>query len=237
VIGEYLERKRWMSYASQQQGLTGPKLVAMIIALSIVGSVGLGMVVFLAVDAVKEVLERVTVVDVKEEEPPPPPDEPPPPEDVPEQTSPPPPVAPPPPFDIAPNPPPVETTPKPPPPQPVDTRPSNANPPGPPPPPRPPSKARPARTKGERGWFARIQEDYPARALREEVEGTVGVRVTVTAEGRATGCSVTASSGNSDLDSGACRSLERYGRFDPALDDAGNPTTGSFQTRITYKLN
>ena len=43
-----------MSYASQQQGLTGPKLVALIIALAIVGSVGLGMVVFLAVDAVKE---------------------------------------------------------------------------------------------------------------------------------------------------------------------------------------
>lgn len=227
-----------MSYASQQQGLTGPKLVSLIIALSIVGAVGAGMVLFLAVDAVKEIVERVTTVEVKEEEPPPPPpDEPPPPEEV-RDTSPPPPVAPPPPISIAPNPPAIETTPKPPPPQPVDTRPSNANPPGPPPPPpKPPSKARPARTKGERGWSTRIQEDYPARALREEVEGTVGVRVTVTAEGRATGCSVTASSGNSDLDSGACRSMERYARFDPALDDAGNPTTGSYSTRITYRLN
>ena len=84
-----------MSYASQQQGLTGPKLDSLIIALSIVGAVGAGMVIFLAVDAVKEVIERVTTVEVKEEEPPPPPDEPPPPEEVPEQTSPPPPVAPP----------------------------------------------------------------------------------------------------------------------------------------------
>jgi hypothetical protein len=25
--------------------------------------------------------------------------------------------------------------------------------------------------------------------------------------------------------------------IDPALDDAGNPTTGSYSTRITYKLN
>jgi periplasmic protein TonB len=225
-----------MSYASQQQGLTGPKLVALIIALSIVGLVGTGMVLFLAVDAVKDVIERVTTVEVKEEEPPE--EEPPPPEEVPEQTSPPPPVAPPPPISIAPNPPQIETRPDPPPPQPVDTRPSNPAPVGPPPPPpRPPSKARPARTKGERGWSARIQEDYPARALREEIEGTVGVRVTVTADGRATGCSVTASSGNSDLDSGACRSMERYARFDPALDDAGNPTTGSYSTRITYRLN
>jgi periplasmic protein TonB len=226
-----------MSYASQQQGLTGPKLVALIIALSIVGSVGAGMVIFLAVDAVKEVIERVTTVEVKEEEPPPPPDEPPPPEDVPEQTSPPPPVAPPPPFDIAPNPPPMETTPKPPPPQPVSPQPSNANPPGPPAPPAQPSKARGARTKNERSWAARIQENYPARALREEIEGTVGVRVTVTADGRATGCSVTASSGSDILDSAACAGMERYARFDPALDDAGNPTTGSYTTRITYRLN
>lgn len=225
-----------MSYASQQQGLTGPKLVALIIALSIVGLVGTGMVIFLAVDAIKKEIERVTTVEVKEEEPPPEPDEPPPPEEQ-RETSPPPPVAPPPPISIATNPPQIETTPLPPPPQPVDTRPSNPAPVGPPPQPKPPSKARPARTKGERGWSARIQEDYPSRALREEVEGTVGVRVTVTPDGRATGCSVTSSSGNSDLDSGACRSMERYARFEPALDDAGNPTTGSYSTRITYRLN
>ncbi|KPF63622.1 energy transducer TonB [Porphyrobacter sp. AAP60] len=228
-----------MSYASQQQGLTGPKLVSLIIALAIVGSVGLGMVVFLAVDAVKEMVERVTTVEVKEEEPPPPPDEPPPPEEVPEQTSPPPPVAPPPPFDIAPNPPEVKSVPIPPPPQPVNTQASNVAPPGPPTPPAPPapSKARGARTKNERSWAARIQENYPARALREETEGTVGVRVTVTADGRATGCSVTASSGSSILDQAACVGMERYSRFEPALDAAGNPTSGSYTTRITYRLN
>jgi protein TonB len=226
-----------MSYASQQQGLTGPKLVSLIIALAIVGSVGLGMVVFLAVDAVKEMVERVTTVEVKEEEPPPPPDEPPPPEEVPEQTSPPPPVAPPPPFDIAPNPPQVKSVPIPPPPQPVSTQSSTVAPPGPPTPPAPPSKARGARTKNERSWAARIQENYPARALREETEGTVGVRVTVTADGRATGCSVTASSGSSILDAAACTGMERYARFDPALDAAGNPTSDSYSTRITYRLN
>lgn len=226
-----------MSYASQQQGLTGPKLVALIIALAIVGGVGAGMVIFLAVDAVKEVIERVTTVNVEEEPPPPPDEPPPPPEDQPQPTSPPPPVAPPPPFDIAPNPPRMETTPTPPPPQPTVTRPSTVAPPGPPTPPRPPSQARGARTKGERNWAARIQENYPARALREEIEGTVGVRVTVTADGRATGCSVTASSGSDILDQAACSGMERYSRFEPALDDAGNPTTGNYTTRITYRLN
>lgn len=225
-----------MSYASQQQGLTGPKLVALIIALSIVGGIGLGMVVYLAVDGVKEAIERVTTVNV-EEEPPPPPDEPPPPEDIPQPTSPPPPVAPPPPFNVAPNPPQIVTVQTPPPPQPTRVQPSTVAPPGPPTPPKPPSKARGVQPKNQRSWSARIQENYPARALREEIEGTVGVRVTVTGDGRATGCSVTASSGSDILDAAACKDLERYGRFDPALDDAGDPTSAAWSTRITYKLN
>ena len=226
-----------MSYASQQQGLTGPKLVSLIIALSIVGLVGTGMVLFLAVDAVKEMVERVTTVDVTEE-PPPPEEEPPPPEEIPEPTSPPPPVAPPPPFNIAPNPPQMETRQDPPPPAPVFRQPSTAPsaPPGPPEPPRV-SKARGVQPKNQRSWAARIQENYPRRAAQEEIEGTVGVRVTVTPDGRATGCSVTSSSGSDILDSAACKDLERYGRFDPALDDDGSPISASWSTRITYKLN
>jgi len=237
MIGEYLERKRWMSYASQQQGLTGPKLVSLIIALSIVGLVGTGMVLFLAVDAVKEMVERVTTVNV-EEEPPPPEEEPPPPEEMPEPTSPPPPVAPPPPFNIAPNPPQMETRQDPPPPAPVFREPSTAPsaPPGPPQPPKV-SKARGVQPKNQRSWAARIQENYPRRAAQEEIEGTVGVRVTVTGDGRATGCSVTSSSGSNILDEAACKDLERYGRFDPALDVDGNPISASWSTRITYKLN
>jgi protein TonB len=226
-----------MSYASQQQGLTGPKLVSLIIALSIVGLVGTGMVLFLAVDAVKEMVERVTTVDVTEE-PPPPEEEPPPPEEMPEPTSPPPPVAPPPPFNIAPNPPQMETRQDPPPPAPVFRQPSTAPsaPPGPPEPPRV-SKARGVQPKNQRSWAARIQENYPRRAAQEEIEGTVGVRVTVTPDGRATGCSVTSSSGSNILDDAACKDLERYGRFDPALDDDGSPISASWSTRITYKLN
>lgn len=227
-----------MSYASQQQGLTGPKLVSLIIALSIVGLVGTGMVLFLAVDAVKEMVERVTTVNVEEEPPPPPDEPPPPPEDIPEPTSPPPPVAPPPPFNIAPNPPQMETRQDPPPPAPTFTTPSTAPsaPPGPPEPPRV-SRARGVQPKNQRSWAARIQENYPRRAAQEEIEGTVGVRVTVTGDGRATACSVTSSSGSSILDEAACKDLERYGRFDPALDADGNPISASWSTRITYKLN
>jgi protein TonB len=223
-----------MSYADQQRGLTGTKLVALIIALAIVGGIGVVMVVGLAINAIKKEIERVTTVDIEEPPPPEEPDEPPPPQ---ENTAPPPPVAPPPPISIAPAPPPIQTQPTIPPPSPPALRIPPPAPAGPPPAPPAPSKARGARTKNERSWASRIQENYPARALREEVEGTVGVRVTVTADGRATGCSVTASSGSDILDAAACAGMERYARFDPALDDAGNPTTGSYSTRITYRLN
>jgi protein TonB len=229
-----MERKRWMSYASQQQGLTGTKLVALIIALAIVGGIGAVMVIGLAINAIKKEIERVTTVDIEEPPPPEEPDEPPPP---PEETAPPPPVAPPPPISIAPTPPQIQTQstiPPPAPPAQVIPPPAPA---GPPPAPPAPSQARGARTKNERSWAARIQENYPARALREEIEGTVGVRVSVTPDGRATGCSVTASSGSDILDAAACAGMERYARFDPALDNDGNPTTGSYSTRVTYKLN
>jgi len=229
-----MERKRWMSYASQQQGLTGTKLVALIIALAIVGGIGAVMVIGLAINAIKKEIERVTTVDIEEPPPPEEPDEPPPP---PEETAPPPPVAPPPPISIAPTPPQIQTQstiPPPAPPARVIPPPAPA---GPPPAPPAPSQARGARTKNERSWAARIQENYPARALREEIEGTVGVRVSVTPDGRATGCSVTASSGSDILDAAACAGMERYARFDPALDNDGNPTTGSYSTRVTYKLN
>ena len=60
--GSQLERKRWMSYASQQQGLTGTKLVALIIALAIVGGIGVVMVVGLAINAIKKEIEKARAV-------------------------------------------------------------------------------------------------------------------------------------------------------------------------------
>jgi TonB family protein len=99
------------------------------------------------------------------------------------------------------------------------------------------SQARAARTRDLSRWAARIQENYPPRAIREEIQGSVGVRVTVTVEGSAVDCSITETSGFDILDKAACQSMERYARFEPALDNNGNPTTGSYSQRITYRLN
>ncbi|ALE17954.1 PxORF73 peptide [Altererythrobacter epoxidivorans] len=220
-----------MAYADQQ--MSGNRVVALIIVALIHVGIGYVLISGLAYQAAKKVVERVTTVDIEEPPPPEEPDEPPPP--PPEQTAPPPPVAPPPPINIAPAPPPIRTQPTIPPPAP----PALVVPPpaAPAPPPPPPSKARGATPDGQGRWARRIQENYPSRALREETQGTVGVSVTIDGSGRVSGCRVTRSSGSSILDEAACEGMQRYARFNPALDAAGNPTSGSYSTAITYRLN
>ena len=217
-----------MAYADQQ--MSGSKVTALVIVALIHVLVGYALVTGLAYEAAKQVIKKVTTVDIKEEEEKP--EEPPPPPPK-EDTPPPPIVAPPPPINIAPAPPPVQTVITPPPPPPVVIQ--TAAPP--PPPPPAPSKAKGATPKGQSGWAARIQSNYPTRAVREEREGRVGVRVTIGPDGRVTACSVSSSSGSPDLDEAACEGMSRYARFNPAQDTAGNPISDSYSTAIVYKLD
>jgi protein TonB len=211
--------------------MSGNRIVAIVIVALIHIAIGYALVTGLAYSAAKKLVERVTTVDIEEpepeEEPPPPPPE--------QPDLPPPPVAPPPPINIAVSPPPIQVQTVIPPPAPVArVIPPPAPPPAPPP---PPSQARGVSPKNSNSWSRRIQENYPSRAQREGTEGTVGVRVTVGTDGRVSSCSVSASSGSDDLDRAACQGMERYARFDPALNDAGNPISSSWATRITYRLN
>ena len=217
-----------MAYADQQ--MSGNRVVAIIIVALIHVAIGYALITGLAYSAVKKAIERVTTVDIEEPEP----EEEPPPPPPPDEVSP-PPVAPPPPINISVSPPPIRTVDTPPPPAPpVRIVPPSA-PPAPPPP--PPSQARGASPDGLAGWSRRIQENYPARAVRDEIEGRVGVRVTIGPNGRVTACSVTSPSGSSILDDAACAGMTRFARYNPALDAAGNPTSGSDTRTIVYQLN
>jgi len=221
-----------MAYADQE--MSGSRVVSIVIVVLIHVAIGYLLVSGLAMSAVKEIAERVTTVDIDEPEPEPEEEPPPPPEP---ETAPPPPVAPPPPISIAPAPPPIQTQTNIPPPAPPALIVPPPAPPAPPPaPPPPPSQARPARPDGQARWQRRIIENYPSRALRREIEGTVGVSVTVNADGRVAACRVTRSA-DPILDEAACDDMTRYARFEPALDDAGNPTTGSWSTNIVYQIN
>lgn len=216
-----------MAYADQS--MSGNRIAALVIVALIHVAVGYALVTGLAYSAAKQILKKVTTVDIKEpekpKEPPPPPPK--------QEQAPPPPVAPPVKIDVAVAPPAIQTVQVAPPPAPpvlVAAPPPVAPPPA-------PSQARGARPKGQAGWAARIQENYPSDALRMEKEGRVGVAVTIGSDGRVTGCTVTSSSGTPSLDRAACDGMQRYARYDPALDSAGNPTSGSASTAIVYKLN
>jgi len=215
-----------MAYADQQ--MSGNRIIAIIIVALIHVALGYALITGLAYSAIKKAVERVTTVDIEEEEPE---EEPPPP--PPDEIQPPPIVAPPPPINISTAPPPIQVVTTPPPPAPVVV--PRAAPP--PPAPPPPSRARGVTPDGLGRWSARIQENYPPRAVRDEIEGRVGVRVSVGPNGRVADCSVTSSSGSGILDDAACSGMRNYARFNPALDAAGNPTTGSYSTTIVYDLN
>ena len=219
-----------MAYADQQ-GMSSNRIISVIIVILLHAFLGYALVTGLAYDAIQKVKEKMTVVDVKEEEPPEEEEPPPEPEKQIE-----PPVVSPPPLVRTVTPPPTVRT--------VDTPPPavimvpTAAPPAPaaPPPPPPPVAKRPKPVpKGNVANWANTN-DYPSRALQQEREGTTGFSVTVGPNGRVTECSISSSSGHPDLDQATCTNVQRRARFDPALDAAGNPTTGSYTNRIRWQI-
>lgn len=205
-----------------------------VISISLVGIVtfllGWLLVSGLAIEAVKNIAEKLDVIAVDE---PPPPEEPPPPPPPDNKLPPPPPVVvPPSPLPSVSNNVinrPVDRPPPPQPPTPIVT------PPAPPAPPATPDRSRAPQPRGrEATWVT--TDDYPSSAQREEAEGITATRLTVGADGRVTNCEVTGSSGNSALDRAACTNLQRRARFEPALDRDGNPTTGTYTKRVRWQL-
>lgn len=220
-----------MAYADQE--MSGNKVVAIIIVALIHVALGYALITGLAYSAVKKMVERVTTVDIEE---PPPPEEdipPPPPQ---ENTAPPPIVAPPPPINISPAPPTIQTQPNIPPPAPPARIVPPPAPPGPPPAPPPPRiQPKSATPRGNPSSWANTN-DYPSRALREEREGVTRFSVSVGADGRVASCQVTGSSGHSDLDSTTCSLIQRRGRFNPATNGEGQPTSGTWSSAVRWEI-
>ena len=216
-----------MAYADQE--LSGNKIAAFVVVALLHLALGYALVTGLAYEGFKQVMKKVTTVDIKKDEPkkeekPPPPKK---------DAAPPPILVPPPLVNVATRPPALETTPVPMPPPPPNLAPVAAPPaPAPPPPRIQPKRAVP---KGSPANWA-TTNDYPTRALREERAGTAGFRVTVGPDGRVSSCSVTSSSGSADLDEATCSNVTRRARFTPATDGEGNPTTDSYTNRIRWVI-
>jgi protein TonB len=215
-----------MAYADQQ--MSGNRITALIIVALIHVVLGYALVTGLAYEGMKKVMNRVTTIDIKDEvkkEPPPPPKK---------QDLPPPPVfAPKPPMNIAPAPSPIQTVQQAPPPAPPPPPVLAPPPPSAPPPPRFTPKA--ATPKGNPGNWANAN-DYPSRALREEKEGVTRFRVSVGPDGKVTSCDVTGSSGTPELDTATCSLVSRRGRFNPATDGEGQPTSSAWSSSVRWQI-
>ena len=79
--------------------------------------------------------------------------------------------------------------------------------------------------------------DYPIRALRREVEGTVRFLLEIDREGRVYQCRVTSTSGSPELDRAACEALKRRAEFYPAEDSVGQPVAGTYSSQISFNLD
>jgi protein TonB len=93
----------------------------------------------------------------------------------------------------------------------------------------------PTRAKGNLAALV-TQADYPPSALQSRAEGMVEFRIEVGANGRATGCTVTRSSGSAALDSATCRIMRSRARFTPALDSNGQRVADSVAGAIAWTL-
>lgn len=244
-----------MAYADQSAG--SGKFTSILLVVLIHVGIGAALILGLGYEAVERAVTTTLAIDVPiEDEPPPEPEEaPPPPEQI-IDTPPPPPLAPPPP-----NTPPSQNTsrvideipttrtcpgypgrqfplgadcPEPP----IETktcqgfgnrqfRANEAC----PAPPAPPSRAEPSNNPGT--WVR--QSDYQRSWLDQNLEGSVGFSVTVGANGRVQGCSVTASSGHSELDNATCRLVTQRARFRPATQ-GGQPVAGSYANRVQWQI-
>ena len=95
-----------------------------------------------------------------------------------------------------------------------------------------PKSVRPRTNPGS--WVS--TDDYPAAALRRGDQGAVRFELAVGADGRVTGCRITASSGFPDLDAATCANVTRRARFEPASDGSGARVPGSYNGSIRWVI-
>ena len=211
-----------MSYANRKE--MGSNRTAGIVVVAVIHAVlGYALVTGLGYNVIKQKIDDLKTFDVSE--PPPPPEKPPPP--PPKDNTPPPPIiAPPAIVRMAPIQSPVIVTPIMPQ-APVITPPPRPN------PPPVPHVSQTAKARGDlHSYFS--TDDYPASSLRNNEQGTTGVRITVGTDGRVADCQVTQSSGSSALDAATCTIIRRRAKYTPAKNDDGSAAMGSDSVRIKW---
>lgn len=101
--------------------------------------------------------------------------------------------------------------------------------------PRPVFDPSPARPRGNPGLWVTV-DDYRSSWINQEKTGTVRFRLEVGASGRVENCTITASSGHSELDAATCKLVTSRAKFDPAKDGTGAKVSGSYSNAVRWEL-
>lgn len=80
------------------------------------------------------------------------------------------------------------------------------------------------------------QPPYPPRLRRSQVQGEVGVLISIAPDGSPTDVEIAQSCGNTLLDHHTRRWILQHWHFSPALQD-GKPLAAQVRTRVAYTLN
>jgi TonB family protein len=78
--------------------------------------------------------------------------------------------------------------------------------------------------------------DYPHDAIIQRMEGSVAYQLLVMADGSASTCRITESSGYPLLDETTCTLMSRRGHFTPARDEKGEAIPSYWNGRMTWKI-
>lgn len=78
--------------------------------------------------------------------------------------------------------------------------------------------------------------DYPARAMRDRLEGTTGFRLSYDASGVPQTCDIVSSSGHADLDTATCTLTMERARFRPGKNLTGQAIGGTYSNRVRWTL-
>lgn len=85
-------------------------------------------------------------------------------------------------------------------------------------------------------WARELQRRYPVNMVRDGRQATLVTFLLISAEGRVTNCRVLNEYNKRAFEEVACRALEDYGRFEPALDEHGNPVESFYITTLAYRI-
>lgn len=79
--------------------------------------------------------------------------------------------------------------------------------------------------------------DYPRDLIAKGVQGVIQFRLSIDAQGKVSDCRIQQSTRPAEFDRRVCQIMAKRGRFDPALDAAGNPISSYWRSSFRFVID